>query len=133
MVNEDWVEGDVGLMLMVHPDFITINDDPKLELVEEECHAATKVGKEASLGIGDQSAPKFSNIWVLDSGNTAEEHGLAMVIRLDFIVCAEGNVGSQLAAAMPQSVTVTPEVREAIERLEAMGFDRAIVFDKNTF
>ncbi|KAK4850892.1 hypothetical protein QYF36_010746 [Acer negundo] len=42
---------------------------------------------------------------------------------------AEGNVGSQLAAAMPQSVTVTPEEREAIERLEAMGFDRAIVLE----
>ncbi|CAL5384152.1 unnamed protein product [Camellia sinensis] len=28
----------------------------------------------------------------------------------------EGNVLGQLAAAMPQSVTVTPEEREAIER-----------------
>ncbi|KAK3033646.1 hypothetical protein RJ639_034525, partial [Escallonia herrerae] len=35
----------------------------------------------------------------------------------------------QLAAAMPQSVTVTPEEREAIERLEAMGFDRALVLE----
>ncbi|KAK0602398.1 hypothetical protein LWI29_032917 [Acer saccharum] len=52
--------------------------DPKPELVEEECHAA-KVDKEASLGIGDQSAPKFNNIGVVDSGNTAEEHGSAMV------------------------------------------------------
>ncbi|KAF9593173.1 hypothetical protein IFM89_020469 [Coptis chinensis] len=42
---------------------------------------------------------------------------------------AEGNVLGQLAAAMPQSVTVTPEEREAIERLEAMGFDRAIVLE----
>ncbi|TXG68085.1 hypothetical protein EZV62_009360 [Acer yangbiense] len=41
----------------------------------------------------------------------------------------EGNIGSQLAAAMPQSVTVTPEEREAIERLEAMGFDRALVLE----
>ncbi|KAL6974967.1 Ubiquitin receptor RAD23d, partial [Sarracenia purpurea var. burkii] len=41
----------------------------------------------------------------------------------------EGNVLGQLAAAMPQSVTVTPEEREAIERLEAMGFDRAIVLE----
>ncbi|CAL5389148.1 unnamed protein product [Camellia sinensis] len=30
----------------------------------------------------------------------------------------EGNVLGQLAAAMPQSVTVTPEEREAIERME---------------
>ncbi|KAK0598575.1 hypothetical protein LWI29_035973 [Acer saccharum] len=47
---------------------------------EEECHAAPKVLKEASLGIGDQSAPKFNDIGVVDSGNTAEEHGSAMVV-----------------------------------------------------
>ncbi|KAL5741616.1 hypothetical protein ACOSP7_028348 [Xanthoceras sorbifolium] len=41
----------------------------------------------------------------------------------------EGNVLGQLASAMPQSVTVTPEEREAIERLEAMGFDRALVLE----
>ncbi|XP_076951186.1 ubiquitin receptor RAD23c-like [Bidens hawaiensis] len=35
----------------------------------------------------------------------------------------------QLAAGMPQAVTVTPEEREAIERLEAMGFDRALVLE----
>ncbi|KAJ6324474.1 hypothetical protein OIU76_011723 [Salix suchowensis] len=34
----------------------------------------------------------------------------------------EGNVLGQVAAAMPQAVTVTPEEREAIERLGAMGF-----------
>ncbi|KAK0593080.1 hypothetical protein LWI29_030433 [Acer saccharum] len=55
--------------------------DPKPELVEEECHVAPKVDKEASLGIGDQSTPKFKNIRVVDSGNIAEEHGSAMVIR----------------------------------------------------
>ncbi|KAK0603821.1 hypothetical protein LWI29_009054 [Acer saccharum] len=55
--------------------------DPKPELVEEECHAA-KVDKEASLGIGNQSAPKFNNIGVVDSGNTAEELRSAMVVRL---------------------------------------------------
>ncbi|XP_024975042.1 ubiquitin receptor RAD23d-like isoform X2 [Cynara cardunculus var. scolymus] len=41
----------------------------------------------------------------------------------------EGNVLGQLAGAMPQSVTVTPEEREAIERLEAMGFDQALVLE----
>ncbi|KAL6969836.1 Ubiquitin receptor RAD23c [Sarracenia purpurea var. burkii] len=41
----------------------------------------------------------------------------------------EGNILGDLAAAMPQAVTVTPEEREAIERLEAMGFDRAIVLE----
>ncbi|KAL6543764.1 Ubiquitin receptor RAD23c [Orobanche gracilis] len=35
----------------------------------------------------------------------------------------------QLAEATPQTVTVTPEEREAIERLEAMGFDRALVLE----
>ncbi|XP_072953645.1 ubiquitin receptor RAD23d-like [Typha angustifolia] len=42
---------------------------------------------------------------------------------------AEGNILGQLAAAMPQTVQVTPEEREAIERLEAMGFDRALVLE----
>ncbi|KAJ4707107.1 Ubiquitin receptor RAD23c [Melia azedarach] len=41
----------------------------------------------------------------------------------------EGNILGQLASAMPQAVTVTPEEREAIERLEAMGFDRALVLE----
>lgn len=39
------------------------------------------------------------------------------------------NLLGQMAAGMPQSVTVTPEERQAIERLEAMGFDRAIVLE----
>ncbi|XP_031386985.1 ubiquitin receptor RAD23d-like isoform X2 [Punica granatum] len=39
----------------------------------------------------------------------------------------EGNVLGQLAASMPQGIQVTPEEHEAIERLEAMGFDHAIV------
>ncbi|KAL6507543.1 Ubiquitin receptor RAD23d [Orobanche gracilis] len=41
----------------------------------------------------------------------------------------EGNILGQLAEAMPQAVTVTPEEREAIERLEALGFDRALVLE----
>ncbi|GER32772.1 Rad23 UV excision repair protein family [Striga asiatica] len=35
----------------------------------------------------------------------------------------------QLAGAMPQAVSVTPEELEAIERLEAMGFGREIVVE----
>ncbi|XP_027359779.1 ubiquitin receptor RAD23c-like isoform X2 [Abrus precatorius] len=42
---------------------------------------------------------------------------------------SEGNILGQLAGAMPQAVTVTPEERQAIERLEAMGFDRATVLE----
>nr|AFK43607.1 unknown [Lotus japonicus] len=42
----------------------------------------------------------------------------------------EGNIlGQPAGAAMPQAVSVTPEEREAIERLEAMGFDRATVLE----
>ncbi|BBG94460.1 Ubiquitin receptor RAD23b [Prunus dulcis] len=42
----------------------------------------------------------------------------------------EGGEGNILGdAAVPQSISVTPEEREAIERLEAMGFDRAIVLE----
>ncbi|KAM7271789.1 hypothetical protein ACFE04_031003 [Oxalis oulophora] len=41
----------------------------------------------------------------------------------------EGNIMGQLGAAIPQAVQVTPEEREAIERLEAMGFDRALVLE----
>jgi UV excision repair protein RAD23 len=41
----------------------------------------------------------------------------------------EGNILGDLAEAVPQAVEVTPEEREAIERLEAMGFDRALVLE----
>jgi UV excision repair protein RAD23 len=41
----------------------------------------------------------------------------------------EGNILGQLAGAMPQSVQVTPEEHEAIERLEAMGFNRQLVLE----
>eukprot|EP00250_Pteridium_aquilinum_P035616 c9720_g1_i1 orf=157-1386(+) len=42
---------------------------------------------------------------------------------------AEGDILGQMAEAMPQSINVTPEEREAIERLEALGFDRARVIE----
>ncbi|KAL0917354.1 hypothetical protein M5K25_012408 [Dendrobium thyrsiflorum] len=41
----------------------------------------------------------------------------------------ENNLLGQLAASMPQALTVTPEERDAIERLEAMGFNRALVLE----
>ncbi|KAL9664914.1 hypothetical protein QQ045_020323 [Rhodiola kirilowii] len=41
----------------------------------------------------------------------------------------EGNVMGEIASAMPQTIQVTPEERDAIERLEAMGFDRALVLE----
>uniref|UniRef100_A0A9I9D326 Ubiquitin receptor RAD23 n=1 Tax=Cucumis melo TaxID=3656 RepID=A0A9I9D326_CUCME len=41
----------------------------------------------------------------------------------------EGNILGQLAEAMPQAITVTPEEREAIQRLEDMGFDRGLVVE----
>ncbi|CAN6178502.1 unnamed protein product [Urochloa humidicola] len=42
---------------------------------------------------------------------------------------AGGNLLGQLAAAMPQAVQVTPEEREAIQRLEGMGFNRELVLE----
>ncbi|XP_020684435.1 ubiquitin receptor RAD23d [Dendrobium catenatum] len=41
----------------------------------------------------------------------------------------ESNLLGQLAASMPQALSVTPEERDAIERLEAMGFNRALVLE----
>ncbi|CAL5037960.1 unnamed protein product [Urochloa decumbens] len=42
---------------------------------------------------------------------------------------AGGNLLGQLAAAVPQTVQVTPEEREAIQRLEGMGFNRELVLE----
>ncbi|KAH7279223.1 hypothetical protein KP509_37G011200 [Ceratopteris richardii] len=41
----------------------------------------------------------------------------------------EGDILGQLAEAMPNTINVTQEEREAIERLEALGFDRARVIE----
>ncbi|KAI3976921.1 hypothetical protein MKX01_008779, partial [Papaver californicum] len=41
----------------------------------------------------------------------------------------EGDEGNPLGSAVPQAIAVTPEEREAIERLEAMGFPRAVVLE----
>uniref|UniRef100_A0A0E0M115 Ubiquitin receptor RAD23 n=1 Tax=Oryza punctata TaxID=4537 RepID=A0A0E0M115_ORYPU len=41
----------------------------------------------------------------------------------------EENLLDQFPEAMPQTIAVTPEENEAILRLEAMGFDRALVLD----
>jgi UV excision repair protein RAD23 len=40
-----------------------------------------------------------------------------------------GNCRDVLGGAMPQSINVTPEERDAIERLEGMGFKRALVIE----
>ena len=42
---------------------------------------------------------------------------------------AEGNLLDQFAAGVPQTVAVTPEENEAIQRLEQMGFDRDLVLE----
>ncbi|KAK7340975.1 hypothetical protein VNO77_21694 [Canavalia gladiata] len=41
----------------------------------------------------------------------------------------EENLQSQLASMMPQTIAVTPEENEAIQRLEDMGFDRDLVLE----
>ncbi|XP_058187931.1 ubiquitin receptor RAD23d-like isoform X1 [Rhododendron vialii] len=58
-----------------------------------------------------------------------QEHQADFLNLINEPVEGEGNVLEQLAGAMPQTVAVTPEEREAIERLEAMGFDRALVLE----
>eukprot|EP00257_Ricinus_communis_P015350 XP_015573238.1 ubiquitin receptor RAD23d isoform X1 [Ricinus communis] len=58
-----------------------------------------------------------------------QEHQADFLRLINEPVEGDGNLLGQLASAVPQSVSVTPEEREAIERLEAMGFDRAIVLE----
>ncbi|XP_057809583.1 ubiquitin receptor RAD23c-like [Salvia miltiorrhiza] len=58
-----------------------------------------------------------------------QEHQADFLRLINEPVEGEGNILGQLAETMPQAVTVTPEEREAIERLEAMGFDRALVLE----
>jgi len=58
-----------------------------------------------------------------------QEHQAEFLQLINEPVEGEGNVLEQLAGAMPQTLAVTPEEREAIERLEAMGFDRALVLE----
>ncbi|KAF3431849.1 hypothetical protein FNV43_RR26585 [Rhamnella rubrinervis] len=59
-----------------------------------------------------------------------QEHQADFLRLINEPVESEGNLLGQLAAAAtPQSVTVTPEEREAIERLEGLGFDRALVLE----
>ncbi|KAL2527412.1 Ubiquitin receptor RAD23d [Abeliophyllum distichum] len=58
-----------------------------------------------------------------------QEHQADFLRLINEPVEGERNILGQLAEAMPQTVTVTPEEWEAIERLEAMGFDRALVLE----
>ncbi|XP_024444870.1 ubiquitin receptor RAD23c isoform X5 [Populus trichocarpa] len=58
-----------------------------------------------------------------------QEHQPDFLRLINEPVEGEGNVLGQLASAVPQTVTVTPEEREAIDRLVAMGFDRALVLE----
>ncbi|MQL86757.1 hypothetical protein Taro_019290 [Colocasia esculenta] len=58
-----------------------------------------------------------------------QEHQADFLRLINEPVEGEGNLLGQLASAAQQAITVTPEEREAIERLEAMGFDRALVLE----
>ncbi|XP_010265160.1 PREDICTED: ubiquitin receptor RAD23c-like [Nelumbo nucifera] len=55
-----------------------------------------------------------------------QEHQADFLRLINEPVEGEGNLFGQMA---PATVQVTPEEREAIERLEAMGFDRALVLE----
>ena len=63
--NEDWVEDDVGALLMLRPASITVNEDFGPEIAEVEWPAAAKCDKEEALS----------------EGNTAAEQGTTMVER----------------------------------------------------
>lgn len=59
-----------------------------------------------------------------------QEHQADFLRLFNEPVEGEGNtILGQLAAAMPQAISVTPEEREAIERLEQMGFDHDLVLE----
>ncbi|CAA2958762.1 ubiquitin receptor RAD23d-like [Olea europaea subsp. europaea] len=58
-----------------------------------------------------------------------QEHQADFLRLINEPVEGEGNMLGQLAEAMPQTLSVTVEEREAIARLEAMGFDRALVLE----
>ncbi|XP_022862595.1 ubiquitin receptor RAD23c-like [Olea europaea var. sylvestris] len=58
-----------------------------------------------------------------------QEHQADFLRLINEPVEGEGNILGQLAEATPQTVSVTPEEGEAIDRLEAMGFERALVLE----
>ncbi|KAI9180378.1 hypothetical protein LWI28_004236 [Acer negundo] len=76
MVTEDWVEAMLGPLVMIRPAVITIIDDVKPEINEEECYSAPKFNKEVVLGRDD----------------TAEVQGTAMVMRWVLTPHAKGGV-----------------------------------------
>ncbi|KAA8532714.1 hypothetical protein F0562_032747 [Nyssa sinensis] len=58
-----------------------------------------------------------------------QEHQTDFLRLINEPIEGEGNILGQLGSGMAQTVTVTPEEHEAIERLEAMGFDREVVLE----
>ncbi|XP_073296364.1 ubiquitin receptor RAD23d-like isoform X2 [Primulina huaijiensis] len=109
------------------------------------------VGSNASAGALDflRNSPQFQSLRALVQANPQilqpmlqelgkqnpqlvrmiQEHQADFLRLINEPVEGEGNILEQMAEAMPQAITVTPEEREAIERLEAMGFDRALVLE----
>ncbi|KZV21160.1 hypothetical protein F511_31640 [Dorcoceras hygrometricum] len=109
------------------------------------------LGSDASAGALDflRNSPQFQSLRALVQANPQilqpmlqelgkqnpqlvrliQEHQADFLRLINEPVEGEGNILEQMAEAMPQAITVTPEEREAIERLEAMGFDRALVLE----
>lgn len=62
-------------------------------------------------------------------GLIQENHAEFLQLINEPIDASEGDLFDQPDQEMPHAISVTPEEQEAIERLEAMGFDRTLVIE----
>ncbi|KAI9198917.1 hypothetical protein LWI28_024421 [Acer negundo] len=103
MVTEDWVEGDVGPLVMIRPAVITIIDDVKPEINEEECYSAPKFNKEVVLGRDD----------------TAEVQGTAMSFRYIMVPAKKRN--GKLVLNLEQGLRTTTEFIPTSKQIMIVG------------
>ncbi|KAL4584646.1 hypothetical protein LXL04_009252 [Taraxacum kok-saghyz] len=62
-------------------------------------------------------------------GLIQENHAEFLQLINEPVDASEGDLFDQADQEMPHAISVTPEEQEAIERLEAMGFDRTLVIE----